>query len=1226
MKKIYFQKLIVIGFVLLLGGIGCGKGKKPFLFFPNDLKMDSNGVPLPSEQSGNQEGTSGVQQEIPTHGPAQISGILQVQMPDGSIVNLTDAGLTLSDIQNIRIKLVNPSGNTLAEISPNSDGTFQFNLADLYNNNYRILINDGYGLAYTYTDFSFVYNPTIGDPNLISNLTLTAQRVYYTSGPAIITGSVITSGFSQDGVNIPSGGVSGIQVCLYDSSQTQIACDITDSSGNFTFDSTDHPSLSNLTNGNYYVDVNGGSLTVSGSHFTDSQAMIHFVFQGNDQSQPTTISVDRLNSNWIAPTSSSSQVNALVLNAAIEGDDLTQFSVKLINEQGNVIATSSPANNGLVSFSQTLSNGIYYLEVTRNNFITQRKPFQFIAHAAGGTRIIDLTNTPIMMIANPSNVIGMISSGSIAPVPGANINFRPDQTQPPSKLAYLLQDERIGNLIRSWIYQACPTWDGTPAGTLSCSCAPNCNYQTWAIKGYEFDSSINKLKLTAVSGKWRYYISAPGYNSSNENVIILNGQNEERNVELTASVKRSRIKGITIVLDTLVNGNKNAYPAATGYTTRHPLSGLFTVLLSISDGTNDYALVSITDANGSYDFNGNSKLIQLPNGLTEEQKVGYAIQNFASAGLLSNSSLVGSDPNSVVQKITEGGTDYYFLKQGAYRIFVVDPLDHISSGVYQADNSSVASETLTSAVVLNVNSILAHKPRRKISGTITDAFSTVSISGAQVELLKRVNNNLISVFKDYDVISNISRLNPSAHQQVQPVNTDSSGSYSFVNIDPGDYVIRISRNGYEDQLIEITVPWNSDSVANTNLIPNNGRGDLEGRVLLAGGHPFTGTYAIELVHAVTGVRPTTGVQPASLTSGAAIWSGTSQYNIFSVNAGQWKVKFTSAGYKSVEGLVNIPANGKVVFDIITAIPDSQGPANIRGVVRNAFNNKPVSGLTVRIRPGINIKSGPYALNANNQTIPAVTTDSNGVYLITNVPAGNYTLEVSGTGTANGITEPYITTYATVISAGTNTPASQDVLISPVLGDNEIRIVLQWQTNDPRDLDSHFEFGNKDCRIKGTLTNKHTCQIYWKWKKPNSNYDPLFSGLNLGDASLDYDVVTGYGPETITIKDSIWTFTGPNANRFGYGIFNWSQRYYSNKTIKDSRAIVRVYKKDGLVRTYNAGNSEINLWWNLFCINKTTKAIVDVGQPGCNLADFINDPGRWDGQCDNNNPSDISCHY
>ena len=92
------------------------------------------------------------------------------------------------------------------------------------------------------------------------------------------------------------------------------------------------------------------------------------------------------------------------------------------------------------------------------------------------------------------------------------------------------------------------------------------------------------------------------------------------------------------------------------------------------------------------------------------------------------------------------------------------------------------------------------------------------------------------------------------------------------------------------------------------------------------------------------------------------------------------------------------------------------------------------------------------------------------------------------------------------------------------------------------------------------------------------------------------------------------------------MFNWSQRYYSTKTIKDAQAVVRVYKNTGLVRTYVAGSGQVNLWWNLFCIDKATKAIIDVGQPGCSATDFINDPGVWDNYCDNNNPSDTACHY
>jgi hypothetical protein len=324
-KKTWYA--IFMGVLIFISA--CGKDKKGFMFFPPDAIKDSNGIPLPGDITGNPGGSS--QQEIPNHGPVQISGILSVEMPNGDIVSLTDAGLTSGDINNIKIKLIAPDASQKAEVTPEVSGAFFFDLADLLNNNYRILINDGYGLAYAYTDFSFVYNPT-QNPNQISGLRLIAKRVYYTSGPAIISGVVTNPGFNQDGVNIPPGGLAGIQVCLYDSNNNQIACETTGSDGSFSFDSSDNPALGNLQNGNYYVVANGGSLTISGQNFNNAQAMVHFVFSGNNQTIPTEVSAGQLNVIWQAPTSSSAQIQAVVVNGAIEGDDLSQFTVKLFDE------------------------------------------------------------------------------------------------------------------------------------------------------------------------------------------------------------------------------------------------------------------------------------------------------------------------------------------------------------------------------------------------------------------------------------------------------------------------------------------------------------------------------------------------------------------------------------------------------------------------------------------------------------------------------------------------------------------------------------------------------------------------------------------------------------------------------------------------------------------------------------------------------------------------------
>ncbi len=203
--------------------------------------------------------------------------------------------------------------------------------------------------------------------------------------------------------------------------------------------------------------------------------------------------------------------------------------------------------------------------------------------------------------------------------------------------------------------------------------------------------------------------------------------------------------------------------------------------------------------------------------------------------------------------------------------------------------------------------------------------------------------------------------------------------------------------------------------------------------------------------------------------------------------------------------------------------------------------------------------------------------ANGTYGIANVPPGDYTLEVSGAG--------FATTYRTVISAGTDTPAAQDILISPTLAASEVRIVLAWN-DQPRDLDSHLEFGAAK-----------------PWQAVWNDRTPLPSGANLtrGDISLDIDVTWGRGPETVTLKSSAW-----NQPRLGYSIYNWSRAVNRDTllSIGASGATVRVFKSQGLVRSYTAGPAQTADWWQLFCLN-SAREITDIGQGNCKVNDFFN---------------------
>ncbi|EOQ96266.1 putative lipoprotein [Leptospira wolbachii serovar Codice str. CDC] len=224
-----FTILVLISLVF----VGCSKKKKsmPFWFLLGsggavadssgglDTPPDSNGVPLPTpgdsvavtdpdEVPGNNS-----EQEVSNHGPARVVGTI-VPVISGVPANVvcgspgapqSPACIDLTLIS-VRIEVANGETNTLvATTNAESNGKFQFDLTDLPNNNYRVLINTGYGLNYTYQDFSFVFDPTQNPYTLVNVGNLLAERLYYGQGPAQFTGIVTSPGFSGGGVTVSPG-------------------------------------------------------------------------------------------------------------------------------------------------------------------------------------------------------------------------------------------------------------------------------------------------------------------------------------------------------------------------------------------------------------------------------------------------------------------------------------------------------------------------------------------------------------------------------------------------------------------------------------------------------------------------------------------------------------------------------------------------------------------------------------------------------------------------------------------------------------------------------------------------------------------------------------------------------------------------------------------------------------------------------------------------------------
>ena len=220
---------------------------------------------------------------------------------------------------------------------------------------------------------------------------------------------------------------------------------------------------------------------------------------------------------------------------------------------------------------------------------------------------------------------------------------------------------------------------------------------------------------------------------------------------------------------------------------------------------------------------------------------------------------------------------------------------------------------------------------------------------------------------------------------------------------------------------------------------------------------------------------------------------------------------------------------------------------VYGQVSDAMNGLGVSDAQVKFRNGWNNTSGEYISNLFGDK--TTTTDNNGNYSM-GLSVGAYTAEISKDG--------YITAYVNIVSSP-NTSVHFST-ITPVLADNEYRIILTWG-DTPRDLDSHLS----------GMVNGNSYHVYYG----NKSYS--YDGITI--ASLDWDDTSSYGPETITLT---WTENNGNCS---YYVYDFTNRGNSNSTaLSYSSAKVVVYKGNTLLNTYNVPIGFSGTTWNVFSIN------------------------------------------
>lgn len=228
---------------------------------------------------------------------------------------------------------------------------------------------------------------------------------------------------------------------------------------------------------------------------------------------------------------------------------------------------------------------------------------------------------------------------------------------------------------------------------------------------------------------------------------------------------------------------------------------------------------------------------------------------------------------------------------------------------------------------------------------------------------------------------------------------------------------------------------------------------------------------------------------------------------------------------------------------------------LRGRIINAVNGDSIAGATVKIRKGWNNKEDAYVVDKKGNEINT-STDADGNFMV-NLPMGSYTIEVSNAG--------FVTGYYNVVSIGGNDGEEQKFVLTPVLSENEYRIVLTWG-EEPRDLDAHLMYSQNGI------------------KKFHVSYVNMSGAM--GDkkiATLDYDDRMGYGPETITLMVDSEILESGEFSYFVHDYTNASSHNVNAMSLSD--AVVRVYCGNEQISIFSIPQNKSGTVWHVFNLSK-----------------------------------------
>ena len=325
---------------------------------------------------------------------------------------------------------------------------------------------------------------------------------------------------------------------------------------------------------------------------------------------------------------------------------------------------------------------------------------------------------------------------------------------------------------------------------------------------------------------------------------------------------------------------------------------------------------------------------------------------------------------------------------------------------------------------------------------------------------------------------------------------------------------------------------NGFTTASSSSSSSSGSGTIQGSVI-----SYSGSSAMSGVNVSYALSGTTVDNATTDSSG--------DFTKSSLATGTYTLSYSNSGYVDETQSATLATDNQTltVAKLKMLSTSCASTGTISGTITDAVSSANVSSVAISIRRGLSTTSGTVYNTA--------TTNGSGVYSISSVARGWYTLQTSKSG--------YSDSTFHVVSCGN--VSSQDSSISTTLASGAMRIVLSWPTGSTAaDLDSHLQIPDN---------SSGSFHIYYDTNVAGVNHKKYLYGAS-DNVTLDRDETSAAGTETVSI-------TAVRSGNYSYSVHDYTNKANASiSKLANSGASVKVYY-NSTTTTYNVPNNAGTLW-------------------------------------------------